>query len=78
MGCYNLSQGDEMAQISRDTWRDPTKVELSNLIHLYLIQVTCGMLGLAGEAYKYEAFARVILTINQESKEVRLRGEVLP
>ena len=72
-----------MAQISRDTWRDPTKVELSNLIQVYLIQVyliqvTCDMLGLVGEAYKYEAFARVILTINQESKEVRLRGEVLP
>jgi len=36
------------------------------------------MLGLAGEVYKYEAFARVFLTINQESKEVSLRGEVLP
>ena len=62
-----------MAQISRDTWRDPTKVELSNLIQVYLIQVTCGMLGLAGEVYKYEAFARVFLTINQESKEVSWR-----
>ena len=67
-----------MTQISRDTWRDPTKVELSNLIQVYLIQVTYDMLGLAREVYKYDAFARVFLTINQESKEVSLRGEVLP
>ena len=62
-----------MAQISRDAWRDPTKAIIS-----YLIQVTYGILGLAGDTYKYEALARVILTVNQESKEVSLRGEVLP
>ena len=67
-----------MAQISRDTWRDPTKVVIFHLIQVYLIQVTCGMLGLAGGVYKYEALARIILTINQESKEVSLRGEILP
>ena len=62
-----------MAQVSRDTWHDPTKVEI-----FYLIQVTCGMLGLAKDIYKYESLERVILTINQESKEASLSGKVLP
>ena len=54
------------------------KVIISYHIQVYLIQVTCGMLGLAGDIYKYEGLERVILTINQESKEEILRGEVLP